>query len=209
MTVTDRLIAAADDALRTLTPGTGTARRAAPVEGKVRGTLGPGETAQVHGLMRVNHTGEVCAQALYEGQSLTARSAELKQHLRQACEEERDHLAWCDQMLEETGGRPSLLNPLWYAGSYGMGALAGLAGDRWSLGFLVETERQVEAHLDDHLERLPAADERSRAVLETMKEEEAGHAGDAEAAGAHPLPEWLKRLMSATAAVMKAVAYRI
>jgi ubiquinone biosynthesis monooxygenase Coq7 len=161
------------------------------------------------GLMRVNHTGEICAQALYFGQAAVARDAATRGQLLAAAQEETDHLAWCEQRLRELDSRPSLLNPLWYAGSYAIGALAGLRGDGWNLGFVVETERQVEAHLGEHLQRLPENDQRSRAILEKMKADEAAHADHAQAAGARELPEPIPRLMALASAVMKAIAYRI
>ena len=161
------------------------------------------------GLMRINHTGEVCAQALYVGQAAVARDAATRADLLRAAQEETDHLAWCSERLQELDSRPSLLNPLWYAGSYGIGVLAGLAGDGWNLGFVVETERQVEAHLEQHLETLPPGDERSRAILRTMKADEARHADHAQQAGARPLPPPVPRLMALTSAIMKAVAYRV
>jgi ubiquinone biosynthesis monooxygenase Coq7 len=169
------------------------------------------ETARRHaaGLMRVNHTGEVCAQALYVGQAIVARDERTRQDLERAAQEETDHLAWCAQRLTELDSRPSLLNPLWYAGSYAIGVAAGLAGDGWNLGFVVETERQVEAHLAQHLETLPPGDERSRAILATMKDDEARHADHAQASGARTLPPPIPTLMSLASAVMKAVAYRV
>ena len=161
------------------------------------------------GLMRVNHTGEVCAQALYVGQAAVARDEATRAQLLAAAQEETDHLAWCNQRLRELDSRGSLLNPLWYAGSYAIGVVAGLRGDGWNLGFVVETERQVEAHLAEHLKRLPPEDLRSRAILETMKEDEARHADHAEAAGARVLPQPIPRVMALASAIMKAVAYRI
>jgi ubiquinone biosynthesis monooxygenase Coq7 len=161
------------------------------------------------GLMRINHTGEVCAQALYVGQAAVARDEATRAQLLEAAQEETDHLAWCHQRLRELDSRPSLLNPLWYAGSYAIGVAAGLRGDGWNLGFVVETERQVEAHLDEHLKRLPPEDLRSRAILETMKEDEARHADHAQAAGARVLPQPIPRVMALASAVMKAVAYRL
>lgn len=161
------------------------------------------------GLMRINHTGEVCAQALYAGQAATARSDEVREQMAEAALEEEDHLAWCAERLEELASRPSLFNPLWYAGSYSIGAAAGLAGDPWSLGFVEATERQVEAHLGEHLERLPAQDQRSRAIVSQMKEDEARHAQMALDHGATVLPDPVQRLMSLTAGVMKAMAFRI
>lgn len=161
------------------------------------------------GLMRINHVGEVCAQALYFGQAAVARDPDTRAHLLEAAQEETDHLAWCADRLEELDSRPSLLNPLWYAGSHAIGVLAGLRGDGWNLGFVVETERQVEAHLEDHLETLPAEDLRSRAILKVMKEDEARHADNAEAAGARLLPRPVAGVMTLASKVMKAVAYRI
>jgi ubiquinone biosynthesis monooxygenase Coq7 len=159
--------------------------------------------------MRVNHVGEVCAQALYQAQALTARSPELRQQMLAAAREETDHLAWTQQRLKELNDRPSLLNPLWYAGSFAIGLVAGRLGDAASLGFVVETERQVEAHLASHLDRLPAADAASRAIVEQMKADEARHAEDALAAGATPMPEPVKWLMKASARVMTTVAHRV
>ena len=160
-------------------------------------------------LMRVNHVGEVCAQALYAGQALTARNAEVRSQLEQAAREETDHLAWCEQRITELGGRKSLLNPLWYGGAFGMGAVAGLMGDKWNLGFLAETERQVEAHLDGHLQTLPEADARSRAVVEQMKTDEAQHAQDALDQGGAPLPAPVKWAMRVAAEVMRQTASRV
>ena len=160
-------------------------------------------------LMRVNHVGEVCAQALYQAQALTASSNTLQQEMAQAAREETDHLAWTQQRLAELGDRASLLNPLWYAGAFGIGLLAGRLGDRVSLGFVVETERQVEAHLAGHLSRLPVADERSRAIVEAMKEDERRHADHALAAGGMPLPAPVRWLMRGAAKVMTVTAHRI
>ena len=169
------------------------------------------DTARRHaaGLMRINHVGEVCAQALYCGQAAVARGEDTRAHLLEAAQEETDHLAWCADRLRELDSRPSLFNPLWYAGSYAIGALAGLRGDGWNLGFVVETERQVEAHIDEHLDSLPPADARSRAILEVMKADEARHADNAEAAGARRLPPPIPTLMAATSKLMKTIAYRI
>ncbi len=159
------------------------------------------------GLMRVNHAGEIAAQGLYHGQALTARAPETRDALRRAAAEEGDHLAWCRERLDELGSRPSLLNPLWYAGSVAIGALAGLAGDRASLGFMAETERQVEGHLADHLERLPADDARSRAIVEQMQADEIGHGRAALDAGAALLPDPVPRLMRMSARIMTGTAY--
>ncbi len=161
------------------------------------------------GLMRVNHTGEVCAQALYVGQAAVARDSATRQQLLEAAQEETDHLAWCGDRLRELDSRPSIFNPLWYAGSYAIGVAAGLRGDGWNLGFVVETERQVEAHLDQHLQQLPAEDLRSRAILQVMKADEARHGDAAQAAGARKLPAPIPHLMALTSAIMKAVAYRL
>lgn len=159
------------------------------------------------GLMRVNHAGEIAAQGLYHGQALTARNPEVAAHLRAAAVEERDHMAWCEQRLTELGSQPSALSPLWYAGSFAMGVAAGLAGDRWNLGFVAETERQVAAHLGEHLGQLPPGDTRSRAVVHAMREDEARHGAEATAAGGAELPLPVKRLMHRVAGVMKWVAY--
>jgi 3-demethoxyubiquinol 3-hydroxylase len=160
------------------------------------------------GLMRINHVGEVCAQGLYFGQAAVARQDSTRRHLLEAAQEETDHLAWCAQRLRELDSRPSLFNPLWYAGSYSIGLLAGLRGDGWNLGFVVETERQVEAHLDEHLVELPAEDERSRQILRVMKEDEARHAEHAEHAGARILPFPIPTAMALASRVMKSIAYR-
>ncbi|HET7556813.1 MAG TPA: 2-polyprenyl-3-methyl-6-methoxy-1,4-benzoquinone monooxygenase [Rhodanobacteraceae bacterium] len=171
--------------------------------------LDDGERKRAAGLMRVNHTGEVCAQALYDGQAALARDEATRAHLQRAASEETDHLAWCAQRLDELDDRPSLLNPLWYAGSFVIGAAAAALGDRWSLGFVVETERQVEAHLHEHLQRLPETDARSRAILTQMQAEEARHAANARARGGVELPVPIPQLMRCASAVMKAVAYRV
>jgi len=159
--------------------------------------------------MRINHAGEVCAQALYLGQAALSRSPDTRQHLRQAADEEADHLAWCAARIDELGERPSMLNPLWYAGAFTIGAAAGAVGDAVSLGFIVETERQVEAHLGDHLEQLPENDARSRAIVAVMQADEARHGANAKAAGARELPAPLPRLMQGAADVMRWLAYRI
>ena len=168
------------------------------------------ESARLSGsLMRVNHVGEVCAQALYQSQSLFSRSAELRAHFEHAAEEERTHLTWTRQRIEELGTHTSYLNPLWYAGAFAMGAAAGLAGDKISLGFVVETERQVEQHLAGHLDRLPVEDEASRRIVARMQADEARHAEEAEAAGAVPLPSPLPQLMRLAARVMTRTAHHI
>lgn len=205
----DTWISHADQALRVSVGPAPASDRPSPAGSRPLASLSEAERAEVSGLMRVNHTGEVCAQALYAGQAATARTPRVREEMEQAAREEEDHLAWCAERLEELGSRPSLLNPLWYAGSFAIGAAAGVAGDRWSLGFVEATERQVEAHLDSHLDRLPAHDERSRAIVEQMKIDEARHAEMATASGAQALPAPVERLMALAANVMKAVAYRM
>lgn len=204
----DRMLADFQRALDTIA-GAAVAARPSPGEAVPIPDLDAGERRHSAGLMRVNHTGEVCAQALYDGQAALARDPATREHLETAAAEETDHLAWCAERLRELDDRPSLFNPLWYAGSFAIGALAAWAGDRWSLGFVVETERQVEAHLGEHLERLPAADRRSRAILETMQADEARHADRALARGGSKLPQPVPTLMRLASGVMKAVAYRV
>jgi 3-demethoxyubiquinol 3-hydroxylase len=167
------------------------------------------ERRHAAGLMRVNHAGEVAAQALYRGQALVARTPELREHLLQAAAEEQDHLRWCEERLTELGEGPSRLDPLWFAGSFAIGALAGLAGDRWSLGFVEETEKQVSAHLAGHLEKLPEDDARSRAIVEEMRRDEERHGRNANALGAAPLPAPIQDTMRAVAKIMTRSAYWI
>jgi ubiquinone biosynthesis monooxygenase Coq7 len=207
-TALDRLLVDAQNALGTVF-GSARAERANPGAGEAELVLDDDERRHAAGLMRINHVGEVCAQALYVGQAAVARDDATRRQLLAAAQEETDHLAWCADRLRELDSRPSLLNPLWYAGSYAIGALAGLRGDGWNLGFVVETERQVEAHLDQHLQQLPEADARSRAILETMKADEARHADNAQAQGARRLPQPIPTLMAAASKLMKTVAYRI
>jgi len=209
LTPIDRLICTFDQVLRGAGGEAPVARRPNPGADEPIVELDSDEHRHVSGLMRINHTGEVCAQALYAGQAATARSKAVRDDMQHAAEEEIDHLAWCQQRLDELGSPPSRFNPLWYAGSFTLGAAAGLAGDGWSLGFLKETENQVEAHLEAHIEQLPAADERSRAILSQMKADEAEHAAMAEASGAYALPAPVKAAMRRAADFMKAVAYRI
>ncbi len=204
----DRLIAGVERALETVA-GMPEANRSTPARGIGEADMGPAERRHAAGLMRINHTGEVCAQALYDGQAALARTDETRRHLLHAAAEETDHLAWCAERLRELDSRPSLLNPLWYAGSYAIGAAAALAGDPVSLGFVVETERQVEAHLAEHLETLPEQDLRSRAVLRQMQADEIRHADQAEARGGVELPFPIPPLMQLTSLLMKKVAYRI
>ncbi|MDX1836196.1 demethoxyubiquinone hydroxylase family protein [Legionella taurinensis] len=205
----DKLLHHADTALRTLCPPQQrVCSRPLPNEGIVNAApLTDREKQHVAGLMRVNHAGEVCAQALYQGQAMTARLTEVRQQMEQAAAEEVDHLAWCERRLLELNSRPSVLNPLWYLGSLCIGALAGLAGDKWSLGFVAETERQVGAHLRDHLDNLPAADLKTKAILQQMHEEESHHAAMAEAAGAAALPSPIQAMMSTVSKLMTKTSY--
>ena len=205
----DRIIASLDEALRISTGGAPSPQRPNPAGDLDATELDDGQQRHVAGLMRINHSGEVCAQALYAGQAATARDEATRLAMQSAADEEIDHLSWCEDRLRELDSRPSLLNPLWYAGSFAIGAAAGIAGDDWSLGFVRETENQVEAHLQDHLDRLPAGDVRSQAILDQMKVDEARHAAMAEAAGARDLPLPVQRAMAFTAGIMKALAYRI
>jgi ubiquinone biosynthesis monooxygenase Coq7 len=208
--LTDRLLASADQALRTLAGAVHATRPNPAAAIRADATaLSEAERREAGALMRVNHVGEVCAQALYQAQALTARTPGLRQQMRLAAREEIDHLAWTQQRLDELGDRPSLLNPLWYAGAFGIGLLAGRLGDATSLGFVIETERQVEQHLAGHLERLPAGDGRSRAIVEAMKADEARHAEDARAAGGVELPLPVGWLMRGAAKVMTTVAHRV
>jgi ubiquinone biosynthesis monooxygenase Coq7 len=204
----DRLLDSAQNALATVL-GAPRAERRNPGAGAPEAPLDADQRRHSAGLMRINHTGEVCAQALYIGQAAVARDEATRAHLLAAAQEETDHLAWCADRLRELDSRPSLFNPLWYGGSYALGVLAGLRGDGWNLGFVVETERQVEAHLEEHLQSLPEADLRSRAILETMKADEARHAANAEQAGARVLPPPVPTLMAAASKLMKTVAYRL
>ena len=185
------------------------AHRANPAGDTPDVVLEPDEQRHAAGLMRINHVGEVCAQGLYFGQAAVARDGATRAHLLDAAQEETDHLAWCADRLRELDSRPSVFNPLWYAGSYALGALAGLRGDGWSLGFVVETERQVESHLQEHLGRLPLADQASRLIVAQMKEDEDRHANNALEAGATPLPPPVQGLMRLMAKVMTTVAHRI
>jgi ubiquinone biosynthesis monooxygenase Coq7 len=208
-TLTDTLIGHFDRALKTLIPGSVTAARENPAAAVDSGELSETERRHSAGLMRINHTGEVCAQALYKGQSLTARLPEVRESMQEAADEEIDHLNWCEDRLQELGSRPSLLNPLWYGMSYGLGALAGMAGDQWSLGFVAETERQVCRHLDEHLQKLPEQDSASQAILTQMRIDEAKHATLAESTGAAKLPPFCSDSMMLMAQLMKNVVYRI
>ncbi|MFT3733525.1 MAG: 2-polyprenyl-3-methyl-6-methoxy-1,4-benzoquinone monooxygenase [Rhodocyclaceae bacterium] len=204
----DNAIVAFDKILRTLAAPAQSVR---PVPGNNLPDceMDDAQRREVAALMRVNHVGEICAQALYQGQALTSRDPSLRTSLEHAADEETEHLAWTAQRIGELGGRTSLLNPLWYAGALGIGVVAGLAGDRWNLGFLAETERQVEAHLASHLERVPADDTRTRAILDQMKQDEASHAETAVRLGAAELPAPIKGAMRLASKVMTTVAHRI
>lgn len=208
MNLTDTLLSAADGALRTLFAAP-RARRPSPAAGLGPVELSQAEKAEAGALMRVNHVGEVCAQALYAAQALSTRNEALRSHFVQAGREEEDHLAWTHERLGELGSRPSLLNPLWYAGAFGLGLVAGRLGDGVSLGFLQETERQVQAHLASHLDRLPATDQASRAIVIKMMDDEARHDLDAGKAGALPLPWPVQALMKASAKVMTTTAHQL
>jgi len=205
----DTLLTTADLALRTVFAHHH-ASRANPASEIADAPLSDAEKRKASALMRVNHVGEVCAQALYTAQALATKNEGLRRHLQAACEEETDHLAWTEERLKQLGGRTSLLNPLWYAGAFGIGFLAAkLGGDRMSLGFVVETEKQVEAHLQSHMQRLPENDHASRAIVAQMKSDEMRHAQEAQAAGAVELPAPIKGLMRFAAGVMTAVAHRV
>ncbi len=204
----DAFFTAADSALRTLF-ATPHASRPCPTLPGQPTQLSMTDKSKAGALMRVNHVGEICAQALYTAQAYSTKSPALRSNFEQASREEADHLAWTRQRLDELGDRPSLLNPLWYAGAFGLGLLAGRLGDSTSLGFVVETEKQVEAHLQSHMEKLPDNDHASRAVVAQMKDDEARHAQEAHAAGAMAMPAPVRALMRAAAKVMTTVAYRI
>jgi 3-demethoxyubiquinol 3-hydroxylase len=201
----DQLLGAADEALRTLS---GAVTAARPTPANDHSVPASRDDRRVSaGLMRVNHAGEICAQALYSGQALVARDARVREALQSAAAEERDHLAWCRSRLGDLDSRPSLLDPLWYAGSFAWGVASGLAGDRWSLGFLAETEAQVERHLEGHLDRLPADDTASREIVAKMREDEARHGHTGRALGAADLPYPVKRAMLAASRIMTRTAY--
>ena len=203
----DRLISNFDRALQTLTPGTQAATRPTPAQTQPQ--LSTSERRHSAGLMRVNHTGEVCAQALYQGQALTAKLIHVREEMEQAAAEEIDHLAWCEDRLRALGHKPSLLNPIWYSASFAIGAVAGLISDKFSLGFVAATEDQVCEHLQDHLEQLPAQDAASRAIVNLMLEDEYKHGQAALRAGGWEFPPFVKRAMRALSKVMTFASYRV
>lgn len=205
----DRCLVQFDQALRSCVPGSSNARRASPAKNEQEFEMDATDRNHAAGLMRINHTGEVCAQALYQGQAATAKLADVRQSMEEAAAEEVDHLAWCEERLQQLDSQPSLLNPLWYTLSYGVGAVAGLAGDKWSLGFVAETEDQVCQHLEEHLEQLPENDNKSRAILGQMISDEKHHGESAREAGGAELPDPIKQAMTVMSQVMKKTTYRI
>ncbi|MDF9787727.1 ubiquinone biosynthesis monooxygenase Coq7 [Polynucleobacter sphagniphilus] len=209
MTPIDRLIIEFDTALRSVVGGANSQRPTPGSEHTSNSFLDASEREHAAGLMRVNHVGEVCAQALYQSQKLVARKKEIQQMLDHSGQEEMDHLAWCEMRLQELGSHTSYLNPFWYAGSFAIGLVAGLAGDKWSLGFVAETEKQVENHLESHLKKLPAEDRRSRAIVEQMRVDEFAHGQAALKAGGVDLPRPIKTIMQLMSKVMTSSAYRI
>jgi ubiquinone biosynthesis monooxygenase Coq7 len=209
MALIDRFIIEFDTALRSVVGGAHAHRPTPGSDIQSTALLDVKEREHAAGLMRVNHVGEVCAQALYQSQKLVARNPEIRQMLDHSGQEEMDHLAWCETRLQELGSHTSYLNPIWYAGSFAIGLAAGLAGDKWSLGFVAETEKQVENHLESHLQKLPAEDERSRAIVDQMRIDEIEHGQSAISAGGAVLPEPIQRLMQAMSKVMTSTAYKI
>ena len=205
----DELIGQFDQALQTLVPGSATAHRDNPSLKAEEHELSSIESAHAAGLMRINHTGEVCAQALYQGQALTAKLPEVRDSMNEAAQEEIDHLSWCESRLNELSSHTSLLNPLWYSMSFGIGAAAGLAGDKWSLGFVAETENQVCEHLKEHLQTLPKQDQKSQAILKQMLIDEGQHEINAKNAGAAELPGPIKSAMGLMSQVMKKAVYKL
>jgi ubiquinone biosynthesis monooxygenase Coq7 len=203
----DRLVINLDQAVRTLFGKPQVTERANPALDLEEAELSDAERDHIARLMRINHTGEVCAQALYQGQALTARHAEVRQSMERSAAEENDHLDWCEHRVHELGGRLSLLNPLWYTGSFLIGAAAGVAGDKWSLGFVAETEKQVEGHLDEHLAQVPERDQRTRAILQQMKTDEIQHGEKALAHGGASLPLPLRVAMQLSSKVMTRSVY--
>ena len=209
MSPIDRLIIEFDTALRSVVGGANAQRLTPDSEQSTKSVLDAQERKHAAGLMRVNHVGEVCAQALYQSQKLVARNPQIQEMLSHSGQEEMDHLAWCETRLQELGSHTSYLNPFWYAGSFAIGLAAGLAGDKWSLGFVAETEKQVENHLESHLEKLPLEDHRSRAIVEQMRVDEIEHGQAAVQAGGAVLPEPIQKMMQAMSKVMTKTAYKI
>ena len=209
MALIDRFIIEFDTALRSVVGGAHAHRPTPGSDIQSTALLDVKEREHAAGLMRVNHVGEVCAQALYQSQKLVARNSEIRQMLDHSGQEEMDHLAWCETRLQELGSHTSYLNPIWYAGSFAIGLAAGLAGDKWSLGFVAETEKQVENHLESHLKKLPAEDGRSRAIVDQMRIDEIEHGQAAISAGGAVLPEPIQKLMQAMSKVMTSTAYKI
>ena len=207
LTPIDRLLASANNALRTVAAPAGRSARPNPAANIIDADLDARQKRHAAGLMRINHAGEVAAQALYQGHATVARDKHVEAQMQHAADEEFDHLAWCEERIQELGENVSKLSPFWYAGAYAIGAASGILGDKWSLGFIAETERQVCAHLDDHLEDLPPEDMKSRAIVEQMRDEEEEHGENAKNAGAADLPAPVKRLMRMTAKVMTKTAY--
>ncbi len=203
----DKLLIGANNALRTVATPAGRPARSNPAEKVTDTDLDAKQKRHAAGLMRVNHAGEVAAQALYQGHATVARDKNIEKQMQHAADEEFDHLAWCEQRIHELGFQPSRLSPLWYAGAYAIGAASGVLGDKWSLGFIAETEKQVCSHLDSHLEQLPEEDAKSRAIVKQMRDEEEEHGENAVDAGAAELPRPIVRLMRATAKVMTKTAY--
>jgi ubiquinone biosynthesis monooxygenase Coq7 len=209
MTPVDRFILEFDTALRSVVGGANAQRPTPGSESGANLALDAEQRKHAAGLMRINHVGEVCAQALYQSQKLVARNSEIKEMLDHSAQEELDHLAWCETRLKELGSHTSYLNPFWYAGSFAIGLAAGLAGDKWSLGFVVETEKQVENHLESHLKKLPEEDHRSRAIVDQMRIDEIEHGQAALHAGGVTLPEPIQKIMQAMSKVMTSTAYKI
>ena len=209
MSPIDRLILEFDTALRSMVGGAHAHRPTPGSDFGGNSGLDAVDCKHAAGLMRVNHVGEVCAQALYQSQKLVARNPEIQEMLDHSGQEEMDHLAWCETRLQELGSHTSYLNPLWYAGSFAIGLVAGLAGDKWSLGFVAETEKQVENHLESHLEKLPKEDQRSRAIVDQMRIDEIAHGQAAKNAGGANLPEPIQKIMQAISKVMTTTAYKI
>lgn len=209
MSPIDRLIIEFDTALRSVVGGANAGRPTPDSQATVKHSLDAAERKHAAGLMRVNHVGEVCAQALYQSQKLVARDPQIREMLEHSAQEEMDHLAWCETRLKELDSHTSYLNPFWYAGSFAIGLLAGLAGDKWSLGFVAETEKQVEAHLENHLEKLPLEDQRSRAIVDQMRIDEIEHGQAALHAGGATLPEPIQKIMQTVSKIMTTTAYKI